>query len=67
MKTVAKLIIALVMAASGVALARYSEADDAPGGVLIGGVLVIGAVALGVRAFQRRRAETRMPKSERMP
>jgi len=61
MKTAATLLIALVMAASGVALARYCEADDAPGGVIIGGLLVVGAVALGVRAFQRRR-----PKSERM-
>ena len=55
MKTVAMLFIALVIAAGGIALARYSEADDAPGGVLIGGVLVVGAVALGVKAFRRRR------------
>ena len=56
MKTVAMLLIALVMAASGVALTRYAVADDdAPGGVVIGLVLVGGAVALGVRAFQRRR------------
>jgi hypothetical protein len=54
MKTTAMLLIALVMAASGVALARYAEADDAPGGVVIGWVLIAGAVALGVRAFQRR-------------
>jgi hypothetical protein len=57
MKTVAMLLIALVMAASGVALACY--ADDAPGGVVIGWVLVAGAGALSVRAFQRR-----MPKPE---
>ena len=53
-KTFAMLLIALVIAASGVALARYAEADDAPGGVVIGWVLVIGAVALGARAFRRR-------------
>jgi hypothetical protein len=55
-KTVAMLLIALVIAASGVALARYAEADDAPGGVVIGWVLVLGAVALGARAFLRRQS-----------
>jgi hypothetical protein len=53
-RTIAMLFIALVIAASGVALARYAEADDSPGGVVIGWVLVMGAVALGVRAFVRR-------------
>jgi hypothetical protein len=53
-KTIALLLIALVIAASGVALARYAEADDSPGGVVIGWVLVMGAVALGARAFLRR-------------
>ena len=53
-KKIAMLLIALVIAASGVALARYAEADDSPGGVVIGWVLVIGAVALGARAFLRR-------------
>jgi hypothetical protein len=53
-RTIAMLFIALVIAASGVALARYAEADDSPGGVVIGWVLVMGAVALGVRAFLRR-------------
>ena len=53
-KTIATLLIALVIAASGVLLARYAEADDAPGGVVIGWVLVMGAVALGARAFLRR-------------
>lgn len=64
MKTVAMLLIALVMAVSGVALARYAEADDAPGGVVIGCVLVAGAVALGARTFQRRtpKPECRNPK-----
>ncbi|UCG86748.1 MAG: hypothetical protein JSW71_23110 [Gemmatimonadota bacterium] len=54
MKTVAMLLVALVIAASGVALARYAEADDSPGGVVIGWVLVVGAVALGAKAFLRR-------------
>jgi hypothetical protein len=56
MKTIAMLLIALVIAACGVLLARYAEADDAPGGVVIGWVLVMGAVALGARAFLRRKS-----------
>ena len=54
MKNIATLMLALVIAFGGVTLARYSEADDAPGGVLMGGVLVLSAVALGARAFMRR-------------
>lgn len=54
MKTIAMLLMALVIAASGVTLARYAEADDAPGGVVMGWVLIIGAVALGARALLRR-------------
>lgn len=53
-KTIALLLIALVIAYSGVTLARYAEADDAPGGVVMGWVLVVTAVALGAKAFLRR-------------
>jgi hypothetical protein len=53
-RTIAMLLIALVIAASGVGLARYAEADDSPGGVVIGWVLVLGAVAIGARAFVHR-------------
>jgi MYXO-CTERM domain-containing protein len=53
-KTIATLLIALVIAAGGVLLARYADADDAPGGVVIGWVVVLGAVVLGARAFRRR-------------
>ena len=53
-KTITMLLIALVIAYSGVTLARYAEADDAPGGVVMGWVLVVSAVALGARAFLRR-------------
>jgi hypothetical protein len=52
-RTIVLLLLALVIAASGVALARYAEADDAPGGVVIGWVLVVGAVALGASALVR--------------
>ncbi len=54
MKSIVMLITALAIAAGGIALARYAEADDAPGGVVMGWVLVIGAGVLGVRALQRR-------------
>lgn len=53
-KKVAMLLIALVIAYSGVTLARYAEADDAPGGVVMGWVVVVSAVALGARPFLRR-------------
>ena len=46
--------IAVAIAALGVALAVYAEADDASGGVLIGMLMVAGAFALGVRAARRR-------------
>ena len=54
-KTIVLLLIALVIAASGVALARYAEADDSPGGVVIGWVIVMGAAALGAKAFLRKK------------
>ena len=54
MKTFSILLVALAMAFGGVLLARYSEADDAPGGVLIAGVIVLGAAALGAKALLRR-------------
>ena len=57
-KTIAMLLAALVIAASGVALARYAEADDAPGGVVIGWVLVMGAVGLGAKALLRKKGQT---------
>lgn len=53
-KTIAMLLIALVIAYSGVTLSRYAEADDSPGGVVMGWVLVMGAVALGARTFLRK-------------
>lgn len=52
---VAILATALGIAVIGVALIVYSEADDAPGGVLVGLLLIVGALVLGVRTAQRRR------------
>jgi hypothetical protein len=58
-RTIAMLLMALVIAYGGVALSRYAEADDAPGGVVMGWLLVVVAVALGARAFLRwNRART---------
>ena len=48
MKRVAMLLAAVVIIAAAIALGRYAEADDAPGGVVIAAVMIIGAVALGV-------------------
>jgi hypothetical protein len=49
------LAAALGIAALGVAVMVYAEADDAPGGVLFGVLLIVGAFVLGVRAAARRR------------
>jgi hypothetical protein len=49
-KTIAMLLIALVIAAFGVVLTRYAEADDSPGGVIVGCVLVVGGIVMGVVA-----------------
>ena len=60
MKSVVMFVIALVIAYSGVALSRYAEADDAPGGVVFGWLLVIAAIAVGIRAFQYRGGRARV-------
>ena len=47
----ARLILAVAVAAIGIylglKLAIYAEADDAPGGVMIGVALMFGSLALG--------------------
>ena len=48
-KAIAILLIAIAI---GVKLARYAEADDSPGGVVIGWVMVIGAVGLGLMGLK---------------
>jgi hypothetical protein len=49
------LLVAAVMAYGGILLARFAEADDTPGGVLIGMVIIMGAVALAIAPFLRRK------------
>jgi hypothetical protein len=49
MKRVVMLLAAVVIIGAAIALGRYSEADDAPGGVVIAAVMIIGGAALGVK------------------
>jgi hypothetical protein len=48
-------IVALLASALGVAAVVYGEADDSPGGQLIGVLLIVGAVVMGVRMARRSR------------
>jgi len=59
MKTIAMLLAAVVIATGGVLLSRYADADDSPGGMVIGWVIVLGAVVLAVRALARREPSSR--------
>ena len=56
--SVLKLVIALGIVAAGlyfgVSLIRYSEADDAPGGVVIGYLLIAGALLAGGWTARRK-------------
>jgi membrane protein DedA with SNARE-associated domain len=57
-KAAARLITAIVIAATGiylgVSLAIYAERDDAPGGVVLGMLLIFGSLALGIWLALRR-------------
>lgn len=55
MKSITFFLVAIALAVGGVALARYAEADDAPGGVVMGWLLVGSAVVLGVKGLQHWR------------
>ncbi len=54
----ARLVTAIVVAAVGIyagaLLAAYAEADDAPGGVVLGTILIFGSLALGIWIAFRR-------------
>lgn len=45
-------LAALILAAIGIAGIIYGEADDSPGGQLLGVLLVLGGVWLGVRVVR---------------
>jgi hypothetical protein len=47
-------VLALGVAAVGIAAAMLGEADDAPGLVLLGILLVLSGCALGIRTARRR-------------
>ena len=57
-RSAARLIAAIVVAATGiylgVSLAAYADADDAPGGILLGMILMFGSLALGIWILLRR-------------
>jgi len=53
MRRLQSLLAPIVLAGMGIALAIYSEADDAPGGVLMGFLLIAVAIWLGVKAVRR--------------
>lgn len=57
-RSATRLITAIVVAATGiylgVSLAVYADADDAPGGVLLGMILMFGSLALGIWIALRR-------------
>jgi hypothetical protein len=55
MKSFVMVTIAVGIAALGVALMRYAEADDAPGGVVFGFLMIVGAFALVVRTVWRKK------------
>ena len=47
-------VVILTGAAIGIPLARYAEADDAPGGVVIAALIMVGAAVLAVWIVNRR-------------
>jgi hypothetical protein len=57
-RSLARLIAGIVVAATGIylgfRLAVYAEADDAPGGVVIGMILMLGSLGLGIWIALRR-------------
>jgi hypothetical protein len=53
-RSIAIILIAAAIAVLGYRLARYSEADDTPGGVVIAAVMIIGAMVLGLSTLRRK-------------
>ena len=50
MKKILIVLAAVVVGYAGVTLASFADADDAPGGVVVGWLLVAGAVGVGIKA-----------------
>jgi hypothetical protein len=55
MKYFVIVVVALLAIALGVAAIVYGEADDSPGGQLIGVLLIVGTIAVCVRITRRSR------------
>jgi hypothetical protein len=51
MKRLALLLVAVALAMLGVALTMYAEADDSPGGALVGWLLLLAALVVGVKGL----------------
>ena len=47
-------VIVAIGGLGGFLLAAFSEADDAPGGVLIGGLIILGAIYFGLKTALKR-------------
>jgi hypothetical protein len=54
MKRIVMLLAAVIIIAAGIALGRYAEADDAPGGVVVAALMIIGAGVLGVKGWLQK-------------
>jgi hypothetical protein len=65
LRSAARLITAIVIAASGIyfglRLAVYADKDDSPGGMMIGVLLMFGALSLGLWIALRRTREPSQP------
>ena len=54
-RIILRVIAAIVLASAGVALTIYADADDSPGGMLIGLLVVAGAIVLVARTGRAER------------
>jgi hypothetical protein len=54
LKWIVAAVLALSGAFGGLLLMRYSEADDAPGGVVIGMLVIVSSLTLGVLIARRK-------------
>jgi hypothetical protein len=59
LRTAATLLVMFAVVAAGVAISRYADADDAPGGMVFGWALITVAVVVGLRSLMPPRNRTR--------
>jgi hypothetical protein len=53
-RTITAILVAATGSYAGYTLAVYAEADDSPGGVVIGTILILGSLALATWIALRR-------------